>query len=153
MSPHNKGVWKYSNSSAKQKAISKTSTVDGINVGVGDLGFNSDQNDWLVVCVCARDWQESPKFIQSRLTKIIWSLTHDNTIIHKATRCFCQSKSSTSKYHKGVTCFDESDLDALCITVLSWVAENVIFASRDRMHFWYSYQSLAHTQPINQSFW
>ncbi|KAG5610021.1 hypothetical protein H5410_021302 [Solanum commersonii] len=33
MIPDNKGVWKYSNSSAKEKAISETSTVDGKNVG------------------------------------------------------------------------------------------------------------------------
>ncbi|KAK4357881.1 hypothetical protein RND71_023491 [Anisodus tanguticus] len=50
MSSNNKGAWRSSNSLAKQKAISETSTVDGINVGVGDLGFNSDQNDGWVVC-------------------------------------------------------------------------------------------------------
>uniref|UniRef100_M0ZSW6 Kelch repeat-containing F-box family protein n=1 Tax=Solanum tuberosum TaxID=4113 RepID=M0ZSW6_SOLTU len=31
------------------------------------------------------------------------------------------------------TIFDESDQDALCITVLSWVADHEIFANRDRM--------------------
>ncbi|KAK4736928.1 hypothetical protein R3W88_000625 [Solanum pinnatisectum] len=34
-------------------------------------------------------------------------------------------------------------IDALCIFVLWWVADHVIFASRDRMGFWGSFQSLA----------
>ncbi|KAK4715828.1 hypothetical protein R3W88_014166 [Solanum pinnatisectum] len=52
-SSSNKGVEKPGNESAKQKTTSETFGVDEINVGVGDLGVKSDQNDgWLV---CARE--------------------------------------------------------------------------------------------------
>nr|XP_016509673.1 PREDICTED: protein SUPPRESSOR OF GENE SILENCING 3-like isoform X1 [Nicotiana tabacum] len=48
-----KRVGKSSNSSGKQKAICETTTtptVDDINVGVEDMGLNSDQNDGWIVC-------------------------------------------------------------------------------------------------------
>ncbi|KAG5604498.1 hypothetical protein H5410_025990 [Solanum commersonii] len=52
-SSSNKGVGMPGNESAKQKTTSETFGVDEINVGVGDLGVKSDQNDgWLV---CARE--------------------------------------------------------------------------------------------------
>lgn len=52
-SSSNKGVGKPGNESEKKKTTSETFGVDEINVGVGDLGIKSDQNDeWLV---CARE--------------------------------------------------------------------------------------------------
>ncbi|XP_075090135.1 protein SUPPRESSOR OF GENE SILENCING 3-like [Nicotiana tabacum] len=53
MSSRNKGIAKPCNSSAKQKAICETSTtptVDDINVGVEDMGLNSDKKDGWVGC-------------------------------------------------------------------------------------------------------
>ncbi|XP_009776986.1 protein SUPPRESSOR OF GENE SILENCING 3-like [Nicotiana tabacum] len=53
MSSRNKGIVKPCNSSAKQKAICETSTtltVDDINVGVEDMGLNSDKKDGWVMC-------------------------------------------------------------------------------------------------------